>query len=252
MSVRKWITVSVSLLLIALGLYFAHRAIHSSQFTLRVIEVAFQSEANLPEWPMTEAEVQRLAEVEPQRDNLFSLSLREIENKLRAHKWIESVELQKRFPETLSIQVHLRNPIALVQGEKGELSYLDAEAQTFKPVNPKIALDLPLVAGIESTNTVGLKNALDFVQRWESSGVKTLSQLSSVTWTPSQGIRAWVTYPMATDGSLSRSRLELGNSDYSLDNLRKVIQYLNRKSITAQNIVALDSKKIVVKTARGS
>jgi cell division protein FtsQ len=79
--------------------------------------------------------------------NLFALDVAALEKAMLQHPWVRSVEVTRRFPATVSVEVVEHLPEALVV--LGDLYVLDGEGEPFKRVTPGDGLDLPLVTGVE-------------------------------------------------------------------------------------------------------
>jgi hypothetical protein len=230
----------------------------SPLFTLRVVEIA-----DLPEdSPLDSQAITDLAAVSLGRWNLFSIDLSPIEARLRTNPWIREVRLQKRFPQTLAINVVFRQPRALHQDAHGKLSYIDEDGHVFGQVSLSRQPDLPLVSGVPASAGDRIQEALRLIDSWEKADVGRISQLASLEFDGERGFRAWVTYPLLQPkgGGLSgngRVVVELGQEidleqDGRLGRLQSVFRYLSSNGISARQIWADAGKKIVVKIARGS
>jgi cell division septal protein FtsQ len=226
-------------------------AMRSPLFIVQVVEVA-----DLPEnSPIDAATVSKLAAVPIGKENLFKLDLLSIEQRVKKHPWVKAVQLHKRFPQTLAIEVVLRQPRALLQGEKGQMSYVDADGNVFGKVNLAVQPDLPLLSGaMDLSKRIGSLHLLDL---WDSEQVVKVAQLSSITYEEERGYRLLVSYPMRQGGGLGRTMVDLGNeinADISAQfgRLKQVVRYLSDHSISVRQVWADADKKIIVKTVRGS
>lgn len=80
----------------------------------------------------------RLLEVDPKL----------IADRLRRHPWVRSADVRRLPPETVSIEIEERRPVALALGESGRLAaYLDGEGYPM-PVTPDAVYDVPLLRGL--------------------------------------------------------------------------------------------------------
>ncbi|HWI39988.1 MAG TPA: FtsQ-type POTRA domain-containing protein [Verrucomicrobiae bacterium] len=79
-------------------------------------------------------------------DDLLGLDLRRIGEQLCKNPWIGSVQVRRRFPHALTLQVTEREPVAVVN--LGLLYYLDSHGEVFKPLNQGDRLDYPVVTGV--------------------------------------------------------------------------------------------------------
>jgi hypothetical protein len=64
--------------------------------------------------------------------NLLRLDLREVEARLRAHRWVRAVALHKRLPDHLAVEIQEHQPIAILAvGE--DAHYVSSEARLIAP-----------------------------------------------------------------------------------------------------------------------
>src|SRR5882724_378494 len=83
---------------------------HSSLFNLKSINV----EPLSAHYPLNVEQTLNLAHVSLGGRSLFELDLGPIETRLMKHPWVKGVILGKQFPNTLTLKVIERNPIALL------------------------------------------------------------------------------------------------------------------------------------------
>lgn len=259
-------------------------ALRSPLFTVKVVEVTDVRDqessndqtqldrASAPSLSLDSQEVVRLAGIPTGTVNLFDLDLAPVEKRLLANPWIRAVKLQKRFPETVSIAIEYREPVAVLQSSGGALSYLDANGETFGKIDTSQELDLPLFSGFEKQPLARLKEGIQLVLDWQNHEIQRAAQISSVHWDGERGFRVQAIYPMGVapataagassttpqnPARVSRVTVQFGQTLYgttatTLPQLVKVIRYLSEHNIASRQILADAGKKIVVKTARGS
>ncbi len=78
-------------------------------------------------------------------ESLFSVSMRTIEDRLRAHPWIREVAVCRKLPDTVWIYITERNATALLNGEI--LYLIDTQGEVFKPATTEELNDLPIITG---------------------------------------------------------------------------------------------------------
>ena len=223
--------------------------IHSDLFLVRVVEVN-----DLPDLTPVDAQtIIKLAQVPTDSVNLFSLRLTPIERRLLSHRWIKSVTLSKKFPQTVSISVEFFQPTAILQKNSGSLYYLNGDGNAFAPINLKADPNLPVLVGMEDPTEQ--KRALTFIQHWNQGGLGNRFNLASIEYHAEKGFRVMVTYPMRDQ--VGRVLVELGygeNEDFQsqLARLNEVMTYLSSHNIDARQVFADLGKKIVVRIARSS
>lgn len=241
----------------AVGIYMA---LHSPLFLVQIVEAP-----DLPEnAPVDARTLIQLTAVTPGIVNLFDLDLKTIENRIKTNPWIREVRLQKRFPQTLAVDVSFREPKALLQFPDGSLSYVDRDGAVFGSLNLRIRSDLPTLNGLTSSTPAmdrgrRMTEALKVIELWERSALHHKTQLASLGWDGERGYRALITYPMRAPGKNLRGRamVDFGQEiddrlSVQMDRLVSVLDYLGKNSIASHQIWADSAKKIVVKTARGS
>ncbi|RWX44755.1 cell division protein FtsQ [Candidatus Electrothrix aarhusensis] len=95
-----------------------------------------------------EAQIRTLADIK-QGDQLFSVPPEEIEKRVRQHPWIDQVEVERVWPDTLTILVHEHRPMAIINIEDKQqgLYYLDHHGIVFAPVESLQDIDYPVITG---------------------------------------------------------------------------------------------------------
>jgi len=94
---------------------------------------------------LTRDEVVDLTGVRP-GDSMLGLRLRRIGEQLAKNPWVETVQVRRYFPHTLSIEVAEREPVAVMN--MGFLYYMDAKGEVFKPLNQGDSLNFPVITGV--------------------------------------------------------------------------------------------------------
>jgi hypothetical protein len=255
---KAWVSVMVVTATVALfcGIF---GVVNSDLFTVRVVEVVDLGGAPADDsttlrklTPLDAQEILEIAQVPTESTNLFSLKLSGIERRLLAHPWIKGATISKHFPQTVSISVVFREPVAITQNSDGALYYVDSDGTAFAPLNLKSNSDLPVLVNFPANQIV---SALRFLQSWSSLGLDPKYRVSSLEWDPERGLQIMATYTLPQ--SPGRVRVELGRSfttdpEAQLGRLREVLTYLSEKGIRARHVFADLGKKIVVRIARSS
>jgi len=89
-----------------------------------------------------------------QGQNLLLFDRKALEYKISLHPLVQSVQFQRKLPQTLVIQVSERTPAALVVVPKGVLE-VDAEGTFLRRLESWPKNDYPVISGIELSDTVG-------------------------------------------------------------------------------------------------
>lgn len=233
--------------------------VNSDLFTVRVVEVVGLGNGNTDDGsssrvltPLDAQQILEIAQVPTESTNLFSLRLTGIEKRLLAHPWIKGVTISKHFPQTVSLSVVFREPVAILQNSSGSLYYIDSDGTVFAALNLKSNSDLPVLVNFPMEQMLP---ALKFLKSWAALGLDSQSRVSSLEWDPEKGLGVMATYSLPQ--SLGRVKVELGRSfesdpEAQLGRLREVLVYLSKNGIRARQVFADLGKKIVVRIARSS
>jgi cell division protein FtsQ len=93
----------------------------------------------------TRAQILEMAHLD-NRTNLLALKPSLVEQTLLSHPWIATAELERRWPNRLTLRFTERVPLAMVQLE--ELYYIDRSGSLFKPSSPLDPHDFPVITGL--------------------------------------------------------------------------------------------------------
>jgi len=153
----KMITTGLTALTLAGGiLYGSYRAIKTvTLFSLKSIEVSNARH-------LTRDEILGLAGVEMGKD-LLRMNLKRMGEHILQNPWVETVQINRYFPDGLSIVITEREPVAIVN--MGFIYYLDGKANVFKVLNQGDKLDFPIVTGFSEealgSDPKGTREALE-------------------------------------------------------------------------------------------
>lgn len=77
--------------------------------------------------------------------NLFKIDIARVQNDLRGLSWVSRIDIEKKLPDTLRINVTERTPVALVRNGQ-RIEYVDEHGVTFAELSPEVGDDdLPLI-----------------------------------------------------------------------------------------------------------
>jgi cell division septal protein FtsQ len=153
----KNIAAGVAALTLASGiLYGSYRALSSvTLFSLISIEVSSSQH-------LSRMEILGLADLEPGKD-LLRMNLKRMGEHILQNPWVETVRINRYFPDTVSITITEREPIAILN--MGFIYYLDKKGKAFKVLNQGDKLDFPVVTGFSEEDLIsdpkGSKEALE-------------------------------------------------------------------------------------------
>ena len=159
---------------------------------------------------------------------LLAINLSELKKKIERHPWIRSVNLEKRFPHTLIIRTEKEKPWAVVAMDK--LYYMNQWGKIFKEAGQTDDLDYPVITVFSSSGNgmeKHLKRAAHVLSILESEkSPLSLEDLSEVHVKKGRDISLYFC-------SLPAVITLIGSDlDKKIDNLRKVVENLNRTGRT--------------------
>jgi hypothetical protein len=253
-------------------------AARSPLFAVKLIEIR-----NLPEGaPVLSDELIQRTGVRLGLDNLYSLRFSNMEKGLMEEPWIRSVRIERQPPQSLVVEVELRQPVAIVQGKDSRLHWLDQDAKVFGEADPQApgslaTTDLPMISGDlpamdKPQGRRALEEVLQFLAAWKAEMTDSagrVTELSSLSFSKERGWKAWVTYRVPGKGAAleesSRVSIDLGASlavsstvtgapgdTARLPRIRSVLAHIRQNRIPARHLFADGDKKIVVKLMEGS
>ncbi len=171
--------------------------------------------------------------------NLVAADALAIERLVATHPWVKTARVNRRFPQSLEVQVTEHHAVAMVS--LGDLYLLDEDGEPFKRVTPSDALDLPIVTGIERDDYVSrhddtvlrLTDALGLAQTYATSKLGKGAPLSEVHL-DIEGVTL-----VTADGQ----QVQLGEGAWKekLDRLARVVKELQARSLTAA-VIRLDNR----------
>ena len=242
-----------AVLLVVLALIFGiYQTIHSSLFLLKTIKVNEFS----PDYPISKEKVLDLIKIPIDKISLFDLNLAPLEARLIKNPWIKGAIIGKQFPDTLSMTILERKPVALFAEPSGRITYLDEDGTSFDDQSLLYPKDLPLMSGFSGKDVASLRRANQFIATWFSGAHFPDLKVSSLSYDEKLGLRAVVAVLQKNQKQM-RIILELGLNfeDASLvpyEHFQKVLQYLSDHSIQVSKVWLGNGKKIVVKVLKGS
>lgn len=83
--------------------------------------------------------------------SLLALNLNELRRKMEGHPWIRAARLERRFPDTLVVEVERETPRALVLTDK--VYYMNPWGELFIEVTDSDKKDVPVITGVSGEAT---------------------------------------------------------------------------------------------------
>lgn len=182
----------------------------------------------------TADELLALSPVKP-GDQLVSADVDAMEQALGRHPWVRQVDVQRRWPPSLTVKVTERTATALV--DLAGLYLVDGEANVFKRAAAGDGLDLPLVTGISRNDFLQrpaaveplLAGALALARAWREGGRDAMAPLSEIHVDPGDD---GTTIYVGEEGT--QVRLGSGDLPAKLSRLEKVLSALRAEGKKAE------------------
>ncbi|MCG6878792.1 MAG: FtsQ-type POTRA domain-containing protein [Deltaproteobacteria bacterium] len=77
---------------------------------------------------------------------LLGIKLEVLKNEMEKHPWVRTATVERRFPDTLIVEVEKEDPALLVLMDKSY--YMNRQGELFKPLSPTDEIDFPILTGL--------------------------------------------------------------------------------------------------------
>lgn len=236
-------TVVIGLIVFTLAggiLYGCYHVVSTATlFSLKSIEVSNAKH-------LTRDEILGLAGVEPGKD-LLRMNLKRMGEHLLQNPWVETVRINRYFPDAVSITITEREPVAIIN--MGFIYYLDGKGNVFKVLNQGDKLDFPVVTGFSEeelgSDPKGTKEALeatcDLLKILREKGAFILADVSEIHYDKGYGFTLFT-----AAGALP---VKVGSGDFSakVERFARIYQNL-MVQLPSIHYIDLDyNDKIIVK-----
>lgn len=224
------------------ALFAGYRALASvSLFRLKKIELSATRR-------ISREEVLAITGLEPGRD-LVRMDLKKMGEQLSQNPWVETVRIRRSYPDTVSIALTEREPLAVVN--MGYFYYLDGTGTIFKVLNQGDRLDYPVITGFSEEDLngdpAGMREALaatcQLLALLRAKCSFILADVSEIHYDKGYGFTLFT-----ASGALP---VKVGSGDFSakFSRLARIYQNLKAEQQTIQYIDLDYSDKIIVKKA---
>ena len=221
-------------------LYGCYRAFTSvTLFALKSIEVSNAKH-------LTREEILGLSGVETGKD-LLGMNLKSMGEHILQNPWVETVRINRYYPDAVSIAITEREPVAIVN--MGFIYYLDKKGNVFKVLNQGDKLDFPVVTGFSEeelgNDPKGTREALeatcDLLKILREKGAFILADVSEIHYDKGYGFTLFT-----AAGALP---VKIGSGDFSakVERFARIYQSL-MVQLPSIHYIDLDyNDKIIVK-----
>lgn len=174
--------------------------------------------------------------------NLWSIDLQSIADVASGESWVQTVEVYRRFPQTLRLEIKTKPSVAVFMSSQGDFHLIGSDGTLMPKIEETKAPKLPVIQDsriVKNDNTKSkVAKLLSEVSR---EGELTLETVSDV----SLGIKdeIWLTHLQ------TKSLIKLGDENVAIKSARvgKVLEYLDHNNLKGRVIDADFSKKVLVK-----
>lgn len=158
MALTRWSLGIAALLVVSFGILFAYRWVTAHEF-FALVNLHIEGSQRLgPE------EIAELGGVNTGM-NVLNINIAEVQRRIAASEWVESVAVTRVLPDGLTIEIREREPAFLTRRDE-QLFYADIDGQIIAPVGVDKFISLPLLETEEGTQVgSGIKMLLDEVAR---------------------------------------------------------------------------------------
>jgi len=175
------------------------------------------------------------------KTNLLALKVKSLYDKLISHRWIKAASIQRRLPDTLSISIQERRPVALLKA--GKLYYVDEDGIPFDTINKDVGCDFPVFTGPGNKSSIKaymplLRESLTLINK------KTNHIISEINLSLSRGVTL-ITLPETLP-----VRLGMKDLNKRFGRFLKTYRFIRRRGIQAKYLDCRYPDRVVLKYAK--
>lgn len=174
--------------------------------------------------------------------SLWDIQLRQISLDVRARNWVESINIKRSWPATLTIYLRPHEVKLLYLGKNTKLLPIIKDGSFLNPIDSKLAPDVALLDGEAFLKKAELrKKAVDVLEQIPAQGSFSKKTISEIRYDNQDGF--WMT--MIKTGI----QVKMGEDQVAIKSARisQVVDYLESRQFDARVIDANLSKKVLVR-----
>jgi cell division septal protein FtsQ len=179
--------------------------------------------------------------------NIWSLSLSSIRAQLKQLDWVKEVEVQRRFPSHLDLQITFQELGFIYVDQKNQFFPVSLDGVVMEPVRAGILPPAPILRNKKIFSDKKLRQRLlELYRQVPEMGSLVRSNIATVDYQPTTGL--------AFELISEQTKVFLGEEDIVKKSLQiqKVIDYLQSQNQKARVIDASFSKKVLVRPRKRS
>lgn len=174
--------------------------------------------------------------------SLWNIKLKQISKEISALNWVDSLNIKRSWPVTLSVRVHPHEVKLLFMSKNGKLLPIIKDGSFLDAVETKQAPDVALLEGETFVKKAELrKKAVDVIEQIPVEGAFSKKTISEIRYDNREGF--WMT--LIKTGV----QVKMGEDQVALKAARvsQVVDYLESHQFDARVIDANLSKKVLVR-----
>ncbi len=175
-------------------------------------------------------------------ENLWNLDPEKIKEIAKQESWVENVEIYRRFPQTLRLEVKAKPSVAIFMNSQGELHLISTDGTVLPKIEETKSPKLPVIQdSYLLKNEKAKSRIIKILNEMPSTGSLSLETVAEINMGKKDEI--WLTHLQ------TKSTIKLGNENIAIKSARvaKVLEYLEHNNLKGRVIDADFSKKVLVK-----
>lgn len=224
---------------VAAGLYYVD---HRGAFSLENINIVLldakpQHDFLRPLFRQVDEKFETLRGV-----SILRIPMSEKARELSALPWVERVEISRRFPHQISVEITPKQVFLLSMTETEGLRPVLEDGTILNPIAAEMAPDVIHLRGNNFVEDLSLrKSAIEFVKSLPVEGSLTPTRVAEISYNPKEGF--WLQLVK------SDLKIKMGHEPFDVKSARasQVLEYIENRKIDVRVMDANFTKKVVVR-----
>jgi len=180
--------------------------------------------------------------------NLWRLSLEKLRENILSDVWIESVVIERQFPQQISVHAKIKDVIFIYVDGRGRVLPVTPKGQLLNPISFAQAPDVPVIHNPEIIrNSETLAKVIELYAAIPSEGAITQASIAEIDWSPTGGLKVGLVRGENGDIILGASDVRV-----KVKRVTNVLKYLESQKQKWRVIDASFSKKVLVRLRKHS